>query len=210
MQEGGKKMKAKTAPLIAAALLLAPLAADAQTYRCTTKEGKKIYSSTIPRQCMGQPVEQLNAQGMVVRRIDPEGEEKQRQAKEAAEAKKREQAAAQQDAARRNRALLATYTSTKDIDDARARALANQQKALKAVEERIEQIKKRRAGYDKELELYKGKGNPPAKLTEDIQLSDVDLKSQEELLAVKRKEIEHINARFDEDKKRYVELTGRR
>jgi hypothetical protein len=145
-----------------------------------------------------------------VRRIDPEGEEKQRQAKEAAEAKKREQAAAQQDAARRNRALLATYTSTKDIDDARARALANQQKALKAVEERIEQIKKRRAGYDKELELYKGKGNPPAKLTEDIQLSDVDLKSQEELLAVKRKEIEHINARFDEDKKRYVELTGRR
>jgi hypothetical protein len=193
-----------------ALLLLPPLAAEAQTYRCTTKEGKKIYSATIPRQCVGQPVEELNSQGMVVRRIDPEGEEKQRQAKEAAEAKKRQQAAAQQEVARRNRALLATYTSAKDIDDARARALAAHQKNVQQVVERIEQIKKRQAGYEKELALYKGKGNPPAKLAEDAQAAAMDLKYQEELLAVKQKETGQINARYDEDKKRYAELTGTR
>lgn len=192
--------------LIAAAALLLPPAADAQTYRCTTKEGRKIYSSTIPRQCVGQPVEQLNAQGMVVGRIDPEGEEKQRQAKQAAEAKKREQQAAQQDMARRNNALLATYTSAKDIDDARKRALANNEKALRAVQTRIEQIKKRQA----ELERQKGSANPPARLAEDAQAAAVDLKYQEELLAAKQKEIEQINARYDNDKKRFAELTGKR
>ena len=191
----------------AAALLLPPLVADAQSYRCTSKEGKKYYSSTIPRQCIGQPVEQLNSQGTVVRRIDPEGSEKERQAKEAAEAKKREQLATQREAARRNRALLATYTSAKDIDDAHRRALANNEKAAGEVERRIGEIRKRLAGYEKEIGLYKGKGEPPAKLTDDLRNAQVDLKYQEELLGVKQKEVVEINARYDDDKKRYVELT---
>ena len=41
-------------------------------------------------QCVGRPVEQLNSQGLVVRRIDPEGEEKARLQKEAAAEKKKE------------------------------------------------------------------------------------------------------------------------
>jgi hypothetical protein len=195
---------------IAAALMLAPLAADAQSYRCTSKDGKKYYGSTIPRQCIGQPVEQLNKQGMVVRRIDPEGTEKERAAKEAAEAKQREELAAQREAARRNRALLATYTSAKDIEDARKRALADNQEAAQQVETRIAQIKKRQMGYEKELEFYKGKNDPPAKLADDLRNAALDLKYQEELLAMKRKEVEQINARYDADKKRYAELTGNR
>jgi hypothetical protein len=195
---------------IAAALMLAPLAAEAQSYRCTSKDGKKYYGSTIPRQCIGQPVEQLNKQGMVVRRIDPEGTEKERAAKEAAEAKQREELAAQREAARRNRALLATYTSAKDIEDARKRALADNQEAAQQVETRIAQIKKRQIGYEKELEFYKGKNDPPAKLADDLRNAALDLKYQEELLAMKRKEVEQINARYDADKKRYAELTGNR
>ena len=195
---------------LAAALLLPPLAADAQSYRCTSKDGKKYYGSAVPPQCIGQPVEVMNKQGRVVRRIDPEGTEKERAAKEAAEAKKREQLAVQREAARRNRALLATYTSTKDIDEARRRALADNHKTILDVETRIEQIRKRQAGYEKELELYKSKGNPPARLVDDVRNTEVDLKYQEELLAVKRKEAEQINARYDDDKKRYIQLTGRR
>jgi hypothetical protein len=196
--------------VLAAALLLPPLAADAQSFRCTSKDGKKYYGSAVPPQCIGQPVEVMNQQGRVVRRIDPEGTEKERAAKEAAEAKKREQLAVQREAARRNRALLATYTSTKDIDEARKRALDHNQKATQEVETRIEQIKKRQAGYEKELELYKGKGSPPARLADDARNTEVDLKYQEELLAVRRKEVEQINTRYDEDKKRYSQLTGNR
>jgi hypothetical protein len=58
---------------IALTLMLAPGLALAQvTYRCVGKDGHKYYGSTIPPQCYGRLVEQINAQGMVVKRFDPE------------------------------------------------------------------------------------------------------------------------------------------
>lgn len=196
--------------LIIAALMLAPLAAEAQSFRCVSKDGKRYYGSTIPPECVGRPVEQLNSQGLVIKRIDPQGDEKARLAKEAEAAKKREEAAAAKEATRRNRALLATYTSEGDIEDARARALADNTKAVKEVENRIEAIRKRRTGYQKELELYKGNAKPPAKIADDLKGAEDELKMQEELLAAKKRELDGINAKYDEDKKRYAELTRRR
>jgi hypothetical protein len=196
---------------ILAALMIGPLAAQAQmTYRCTSADGKRYYGSTIPMQCVGHPVEQLNAQGLVVRRIDPEGEQKEREAKAAAAAKAKDEDIATREENRRNRALLATYTSERDIDEARARALQDNQSAVQQVETKIDALKKRRAGYDKEMEFYqdkKGNTKPPAKLLEDISSVEVDLKVQEELLATKKKEVAAINAKYDQDKKRYMQLT---
>src|SRR6266513_1230689 len=202
--------------IAATALIVAPLAAHSQakpgelTYRCVSKDGKTYYSSTLPDQCMGQTVEQLSTSGMIVRRISPEGDEKQRLAKEAEAKKKREDEAASREAARRNTALLATYTSEQEIEEARSRALLENEQAIKEVELRIDIIKKRQAGYDKELEFYKGNNTPPARLQDDIRDAEIDLQAQEDLLAAKKKDANHINARYDEDKKRYRELTGRR
>jgi hypothetical protein len=196
-----------------AALMIAPLAAQAQvTYRCTGTDGKRYYGSTIPMQCVGRVVEQLNAQGLVVRRIDPDGEEKEREAKAAAAAKAKDEEAATREESRRNRALLATYTSERDIEDARARALADHRSAVQDVEAKIDALKKRRAGYDKELEFYqdkKGGAKPPAKLVDDINAVELDLKAQQDLLMAKKKDVEVINARYDQDKKRYLQLTRR-
>jgi chromosome segregation ATPase len=199
----------RTILVTSAALLLAPFA-EAQSYRCLGKDGKRYYGQVMPEECFGQPVEQLNAQGMVVKRFDPEGSAKERLAKEAAEARKREEDAAARELGRRNRALLATYTSEKDIDEARERALEDNKKALREIEERIAEIRKRQAEYEKELEFYSGKNQPPAKLTDDIRSAESDLKAQQEQLDVKTREVSGINARYDEDKKRYAELARRR
>jgi hypothetical protein len=209
-------MSLRLALLAATALLIVPLAAHAQkkdeqyTYRCTGKDGKKYYGQTIPQACLGQPLELINKQGMVVKRIDPAGDEKARLAKEAAEQKKREMELAQKDAQRRHRALLATYTSEKDIEEARSRALREHRTQLQEVETRIEAIKKRQARHEKDLELYKdsGQGTPPARLQEEITNAEIDLKAQETLLAAKKKEAEGINARYDDDRRRYQEATG--
>jgi len=196
-----------------AALIIAPLAAQAQvTYRCTGTDGKRYYGSTIPMQCVGRVIEQLNAQGLVVRRIDPAGEEKEREAKAAAAAKAKDEEAAMREETRRNRALLATYTSERDIEDARARALADNHAALQDAEAKIDALKKRRAGYDKERDFYqdkKGAAKPPAKLLDDINAVDLDLKAQQDLLTAKKKDVEIINAKYDQDKKRYLQLTRR-
>jgi hypothetical protein len=202
-----------------AALIATPLFAFAQgksneqyTYRCTGTDGKKYYGQTIPGACVGQPLELINKQGLVVRRIDPEGDEKKRLAKEAEAEKKREQEAATQDARRRNRALLATYTSEKDIEDSRARDLRNHEKGVQEVQRRIEDIKKRQAQFQKELDLFAsaGKGQPPTRLKEEITNAQIDLKAQETLLDAKKKEAVGINARYDEDKRRYKEAIGRK
>ena len=191
-------------------LAAVPFTADAQSFRCVGKDGKKYYDATIPPQCLGQPVEQLNKQGLVVRRIDAPQSEAERLAKEAAEKKKKEEAALAKDEARRNRALLATYTSERDIDDARIRTLADNEKTVNEIEVRVANIKKRQGELNKELDFYKGKNQPPAKLQQDIKNAEIDLSAQQNLLDAKKKEVNTINAKYDEDKKRFVELTRKK
>jgi hypothetical protein len=212
-------MTSRLTVLATAALIAAPLAVLAQvrsgeqyTYRCVGNDGKKYYGSTIPSACLGRPLELINKQGMMVKRIDPEGDEKARIAKEAEAERKREADAASKDAQRRSRALLATYTSEKDIEDSRARDLRNHDRGVQEVQQRITDIKKRQTQFQKELELFKteGKGDPPTRLKEEITNADIDLKAQETLLDAKKKEALGINARYDEDKRRYKEATGRR
>jgi hypothetical protein len=200
-------MAPKLALLAAAALAAAPLAAEAQSYRCVGKDGKKYYGQTIPRQCIGEPIEELSPQGVVIRRIDPQATAAERAAKQAEEERRKKEAAAAKEDRRRAQALLATYTSEKDIEQARARALEDNQKQVKEIELRIAALQKRRAELKKETEFFQGKNKPPAKLEQDIKNAEIDLKAQEGLLAAKKKEVESINARYDEDKKLYVELT---
>lgn len=197
------------AALLAAALLAAaPLVAEAQSFRCVGKDGRKYYGSTIPPECLGLPIEQLNRQGMVIKRIDPEGSERERLAREEAAAKKREEDAAAREISRRNRALLATYTSERDIEDARGRALAENSKAVKELESRMAAIRKRQAAHDTELEFYKGNNKPPARLADEIRSAEMELKAQQGLLEAKKRDVDAINAKYDADKNRYIELTG--
>jgi chromosome segregation ATPase len=193
--------------LLAAALTLLPLAADAQTYRCVGKDGKKYYGQSLPMQCLGQPAEQLNRQGRVIKRFDPQASEADRAKKEAEEAERKKRDALSKEEGRRNRALLATYTSDKDIEQARARALKENEAAIAEIERRIGAVKKRQAELTKELDFYQGKNKPPGKLNQDIRNAAFDLKTQEELLAAKKKDEDAINARYNDDKKRYNELT---
>jgi hypothetical protein len=205
--------------ILGAALALAPLAAGAQTmstFRCQGKDGKKYYGNTIPQQCYGRLVEQLNPQGLVIKRIDPDAKgmsEKELAEKDEEKARRAKADAANREATRRDRALLATYTSEKDIEEQRGRALADNQKATRDVELKVADLKKRRASFDKELEFYQdkkvGKAKPPAKLQEEIRQADFDLKVQEDALAKRRQEVATINAKYDDDKKRYQALTKR-
>ena len=178
--------------LLAVVVAALPLAAQAQSYRCVGKDGKKYYGQSMPPQCVGQPVEQLNAQGLVVKRIDPAASADERAKKDAEEADRKKRAALAKEQGRKDNALLSSYASEQDIDIARARALEGNRCAVKDAEERVAALKKRRAA-------------PGA----DLKAIDADLKAQEGLLAANRKEIDAINAKYDEDKKRFVEITKR-
>lgn len=182
-------------------------AAEAQSYRCVGKDGKKYYGQSMPPACLGMPVEQLNAQGLVTKRFDAAASAAEREKKAAEEEERKKREAVTKEEGRRNRALLATYTDEKDIESSRGRALQGNEAAVKDIQRRIDALRKRQEELKKELDFFQGKNKPPAKLSDDIRNIDFDVKTQEELMAAKKKEVALINSRYDEDKKRYAELT---
>jgi chromosome segregation ATPase len=174
-------------------------------YRCVDAKGKTYVTQTPPVECLGKTTQELSGQGRVVKEnvvLTPE----QLAAKEADRKRAAEQEAASKEERRKNAALLNTYSSLKDVDEARARALKQAEEAIKDTEKKIAAAEKRKKGLEQELEFYAKKG-PPAKLKDDLQNANVEIKNQTELLEVKKKEIVTINARYDEDKRRYAELT---
>ena len=197
---------------LAAACALAPLAAAAQkaesvSYRCIGKDRKTYYGQTPPPQCAGLPIELLNSQGVVVKRIDPQADAEKKALKEAEEAKKRQEDVVLKERQRRDKALLASYASEADIEGSRKRALLDNEKAIQEIDGRIASIKKHWTELAKEMEFYQGKNKPPAKLAQDMKNAESDLKAQEGLRELKKRDVDSINAKYDEDKRRYLELT---
>ena len=184
-----------------------PLALQAQSIHCVGKDGKKYFGQTVPPQCLGQAVEYVDKSGNVVKRVAAALTPEQRAAREAEDRKNAEAAALAKDEARRNRALIETYTSEKDIDFARQRTLKDNEVVVKEIESRVGQIEKRGQELQKEMEFYQGKNKPPAKLAEDVKNNEIDLNSQRQLLTAKKKEVDSINAKYDDDKKRFIELS---
>jgi hypothetical protein len=78
---------------------------------------------------------------------------------------------------------------------------------VKDIERRIGLMKKNQDDMVKELEFYQGKNKPPATLDQKMRNNEFDIKTQQQLLDAKKKEVETINARYDDDKRRYLELT---
>lgn len=187
-----------------------------RSYRCTTRAGRKFYGSTIPPQCAGELVEALSAQSTVLFRIDPPLTAEQKAAL-AAEAQKnaaaieakREAEAAALVQKRRDQALLQTYSSEKDIEGVRQRALADNRAAAAQVEARIALLRQRQDKFAKEAAKFsKGSEQPPATFEQDVRAVAYDLSLQEQLLESRRKEADAINARYDEETRKYRELTG--
>jgi len=191
------------------------LRAQVRSYRCVTKAGRKYYGSTIPPQCTGELVEALSAQGTLLFRIEPPLTPEQRAAKEAEEQKAAEAEAARREAqkqaevqARRDRALLQTYSDEQDIERVRQRALASNREAAAQVEARIAQLRQRQAQLAKQAATYKDASAQPEKYKQDVKAVAYDLSLQEQLLERRSREAAEINARYDEEKRKYRLLTG--
>jgi len=193
------------------------LRAQVRSYRCVTKGGRKYYGSAIPQQCTGELVEALSAQGTVLFRIEPPLTPEQRAAKEAeaqkaaaAEEAKREAHRAAEVQARRDRALLQTYSDEEDIERVRKRALASNREAAAQVEARIALLKQRQEQLAVQAAKHKDANEVPEKFQQDVKAVAYDLSLQQQLLETRQHEAAEINARYDEEKRKYRELTGRK
>jgi hypothetical protein len=192
----------------------AKIRAEAKSWRCVAKDGKKYYGATRPAQCMDVATEALSAQGMVIGRIEAPLTPEQRAARDAAakqnaaaEQARREAEQAALVQSRRDQALLQTYTSERDIEMVRQRAIADNQAAAAQVEARIAALKKRQEALGKEAAAIKAGKKPGPTFEQDVKNNAYDLQLQEQLLESRKREADAINARYDEEKRKYLELT---
>lgn len=198
-----------TALCAAGLILSAPVQAQGSAkrmYKCTDSKGKVYVTQTPPPECLGRPTDVLNSRGSVVARDEGALTAEQMAQREEEKKRKAEQDAAAKEERRRTAALLNTYSSEKDIEEARGRALKENDAAIKQTETKIADVLKRQKQLEGEKEFYVKKGMP-AKLQDDIRNNEIELKNQQELLEAKKKQSATINAKYDEDKKRYLELT---
>lgn len=193
--------------LICAVPALAQQPANQRMYKCVDARGKVYYTQVPPRECLGRDTQELNKSGMVINKGERAPSAAEVQAKEADKKKKAEEAEKTKEARRKELALLNTYSSEKDIEDQRARALKEAQDAIVATQNSIAGAQKRQKELDTEKEFYVKKPMP-AKLKQEMSNIEIEITNQTALLEAKKAEIVKINAKYDADKKRYVELTA--
>jgi hypothetical protein len=189
------------------ALAAAPAFAQQRLYKCKDDKGKTYYTQTPPAECLGKEMDELSKQGTVVKKREAALTPEQIAAREAEEKRKKEEELAAKEEKRKNQALLNTYASENDIEDGRQRALKRADEGSKEVEKKLAEAQKRAQVLASEKEFYLKKPMPK-KLQDDIKNNEIDLKGYVDALAAKKKELGDINAKYDEDKRRYLELTG--
>jgi hypothetical protein len=203
-------MRSQTIVLLCSTVLaLAPAAAQQRMYKCVDAKGKVYYTQVPPPECLGRDTQELSKSGTLIRR-DPATiplSPAQEQAREAERKKKIDDEGRSKEDRRKNLALLNTYSSEKDIEEARTRALTEAQTAIEDTEKSIAGAQKRRQELEAEREFYVKKPMP-FKLRQEIANNEIEITNQTVLLDAKKKEISTINAKYDEDKRRYVELTS--
>lgn len=182
--------------------LSAPLS-HAATYKWVDSSGKVHYGSVPPGG--GIAYQEIDKSGRVIRSVDSFAEQ---QRKRAEEQRQREAKQSELDRQRRDRALLATYTSEAEIDRQLERALEQERLQLDSTEQQLRQVLKTLEDIDKRM---KATPRPGAVLLQQQAEANQTLANLEERLKRQRTSIEQTRARFEADKARYRELTsGRR
>jgi hypothetical protein len=198
-----------SAAAITAALFLCGIgaaAAQQSIFVCSDAKGRTVSGDRPPAECVGA-IRELRSDGSVRRVIEPPLTPEQKAARAAEEKRQREEAERQRAQMRKDLALLETYASEEEIENARARALATRQALIERATRRLEEHKRERKKLDNEAEFY-AKREMPDKLKRAYEGNAALIRSEEKVIADSRAEVQRINERFDAERKRWRELVS--
>jgi septal ring factor EnvC (AmiA/AmiB activator) len=189
-------------------IFTAPAHAAGSLYCCNESSGKQICSDLLPPECYGRAYRELGETGRTLRTVEAPLTAEQRAQRAAAEAQRKAEEAVQREKQRKDQALLNTYSSEKDIELMRTRAIEDVQKSIRAAETTIAEVRLRRKSFENEAEFYKKRTLPPD-VQKGLRDADRDIAAQEGLIESKGKDLEAIKLKYDEDRRRYIEISQR-
>ena len=184
--------------------------AGERIYKWVDEKGVTHYGQAIPTEYRDQAASEMNKHGLTVKRIDAVAvitPDQRRVAEERAQ-RDREEQKRQFEQRRRDVALVNTYTSTREIDDARERSLALPMQALKGLEPRLKKAQDRLTALQGQMENIKHAGKT---VSDQLQDESNEQKLEVDSLRTEKEryegQITAIRAKYENDKKRYVELS---
>jgi len=189
-------------------LLTLPALAAAQgrsTFCCNDDRGMQVCSDILPAVCYGRAYREISARGITVRKVEAPLTEEERAQRDAVVAKAKEEERRRIDQERRNRALLATDTSEKDIDFLRDRKIAELEKNIGLAQEKLDEALKRQAKLNEEAEFFKNK-EPPPELKASMRDNETEMRIQKNAIDERKKDIAEVRAKYEEEKVRWIKL----
>ena len=181
--------------------------AQTRVYTCKDANGKTITADRPLEECQGREQRILGKDGTLIQKIDAPLTTEQRAERAAEEKKKKVEDDRKREQLRKDKALLNTYENVDDIESKRQRALQQVEREARESEKRMTLLQKNAADNAAEAEFYKKKPRP-ADLKRRMDENEAALRAEQLLLQSKRDEVTQVNLKFDDDKKRYIELTG--
>ena len=169
---------------------------------------RRICGDTLPEQCRGRAYRVLDSGGNVIKEVGPALTLEQRAelAQEARRKKLIDDAAREQ--RHKDQALLDTYSMPQDIDLAQGKAEADLKLAIQDTQARIDEARSKQKKLLAEAEFYQKKAMP-SDLAKDLRTVEHEIKIQQDLMDVKKREFDAIKTKYDADRKRYNEVTKR-
>ncbi len=198
--------------MILAALILGltfSLPASAKLYKWVDDDGVTHYGEVVPPEYANKDKVELD-KGRVVKTDEIMTPEKRR-AKEQEDAKKREADRAAQDRQLHDRTLLNTYSNVKEIDLARNRSLQQIDARLNVIHSSIKTASADLSTLQNEADGYAKRNRAvPESLQEDLRNAQARLDKLNKDLVQPQAEKAAVVSRYDADKARYLELTGKK
>ena len=196
------------AALVAGLTLSFP--AMATLYKWVDDKGTTHYGETIPPEYADKDHQVLNNEGRVIRSEEVMTPERRR-AKNLEDAKKRDEAEAALEQQRHDKTLLNIYNSVDEIDLARTRNVQQIDARINAMNASIKAANDNLLSLQTEADnLARANRKIPASLQQDLQDAQDRLTKLQKDVAVPLAEKAALEARFDADRARYIELTGKK
>ena len=192
--------------LLSVLLAVAALPVQAKMYKWVDAQGKVHYTDTPPPESASQGNAELSKSGGVVRKTESTEERQKRLAAEA-EAAERKKIAEEQ--TRKDRALLATYTSEKEIDLARDRALEQRSLITKSAQARLKQLEPSAKELEVKVKVASQGGKPVSPyLQQQYDAKRAEIAEVQNTIKTNEEAMTAVRQRYEAEKQRFRELTA--
>lgn len=193
--------------IICISIMFVAAPAMAKMYKWTDENGQVHYGDAVPAQYLKKEHKEMNDQGLAVKKVKAAETEEQRAERLQLEAAQHEEKQKLAEQRRRDRVLLDTYTTERDLIAARDARLDAVDSQINLSTSIMDDSRKKLAASQKLVQGLKAQSTPIPKTLEDkINREQRQLETQQEVLQSQLEQRKSVSVQFNGYIERFREL----